>query len=123
MDSQTSGVGTLLTWVLGDVSLFGRFAAFFGVTLLLWGIASPRPETILAGVALLFLALSNGHWVSRHVVLSYFGETRRWYQEYIWGRVFLPVSFFALFALFGWFWFRLPTVSAFLKAAGVTQLR
>jgi hypothetical protein len=101
--SAMNPLGTFLAAILGHLSLIGKFAAFFSTVLLLSGLATHGPVTLLSGFALFLFTISNGFWQDRHrttVHLPY--EVRhRWYKRFAWSRVSLAVMFFIAFLLVG----------------------
>jgi len=117
MEPEKFGITTFLKQILIELSLPGKFAAFFATILLLWGIASPNAVKLLAGIALLFFALSNYYWCESKTGVSSFGEVRPWYSN--WGSKLLAGLFLILFVIACYYWLRLPEVQAFLKTAGI----
>jgi len=121
METEKSGLAALLVSILEQLSLLGKFTAFFGTVLILWSIASPEPVSLLAGIGLLFFTVSNGFWQDRHRGMIHFPgqESPRWYKRFAWSRVFLALVFFVAFLLVVRLWLRLPAVAAFLSSAGI----
>jgi hypothetical protein len=117
IEPEKFGITTFLKQILRDLSLIGKFAAFFATILLLWGIASPNPVRLLAGFALLFFALSNGYWWESKTGVSFLGEVRPWHSN--WRSKLLSGLFFILFLFFAYHLFRCPEVREFLKTAGI----
>lgn len=119
MDPDKAGLGALFQSLVGELSFPGRIAAFFGGLLTLVGIFTVSAPLLLSGVALLSFAISNYYWRNRHIGVYYTGQELRWYQDLIWSNVFLALLFFAGFVAAGYFWIRLPSVTKFLRLAGI----
>jgi len=119
MADEQTGLTALFGSVVRELTITGRFAAFFGTALLLWNFSGVQATKVFAGLSLVFFAFANASWRDRHIGVYYSGERLSWHQDLIWSKVFLAGLFFVLSAILFVVWLRLPSVRAFLAASGV----
>lgn len=122
MSNGTSSVATFLSYILGGLSLIGRFAAFFGTLLVVWSIAAPEPARLLGGLGLILLTIADRYWGRRHPSVTYTGQRLSFFQTFVWGNCILATAFFSAFLMIGSYWLRLPSVSQFLSDVGLGVL-
>lgn len=119
MDPQASGIVALFNALLRDLSFPGKLAAFFGALLTLVGAFATSAPYLFSGLALLLIAVANYYWQNRYIGVSFGGEQRRWHAEIIWSNLFLCLLFLACALVSAYYWWRLPAVAEFLRAAGI----
>jgi hypothetical protein len=119
MAGEQTGITALFSSVVRELTITGRFAAFFGTALLLWNFSGVQATKVFAGLSLIFFAFANASWRDRHIGIYYSGEKLRWHQDLIWSKVFWAALFFAVSAILFAVWLRLPPVKTFLSASGI----
>jgi len=119
VSEEKIGISLLLRSVVRELSITGRFAAFFGVGLIVWDVTGLQPAKIYSGLALVFFAFANASWRDRHVGVYYTGEVLPWYRDIIWSKVFWAVIFLSVAIAFAVIWLRLHDVHAFLTKSGI----
>ncbi|OHB67661.1 MAG: hypothetical protein A2Y77_01935 [Planctomycetes bacterium RBG_13_62_9] len=117
MTDTKSMLATLLNHILGDLSLIGRFAAFFGTTLLFSAVFVQGQARLLIGLDLIFLALADHYWNARDVGVPYSTGEMRFYRRLRLSKCVWAAVFFLAFLMLGYCCLRLPSVSEFLTTA------
>jgi hypothetical protein len=124
MNTEKFGIVTFFKSVSRDLSLIGKFAAFFSTLLLVPCILYFNTVRFLLGLALLFLTLSNYYWQERSLGVSApdyedFVNPRPWYLKVHWKLIFLSGLFFIFFVIVMYLFFELSEVQNFLKTIEV----